>query len=655
MRGGMGEVYLCTGDKSRYPCALKTFQHRLLANKAARISFTQEVATWISLGSHPNVVQCYSMEELDEVPFLRIEWVLNPNHARSDLRSVTGSRPVPLRRALDIAISVCDGLIHAQDCTPELVHRDLKPENILVASSGIVKITDWGLAKTSATTDIRDFVDTAKFSPTSLTCVGKQAMGTPLYMSPEQWRGEAVDQRSDLYALACILFELLTGRPPFVGTSLKELSRQVLRAPRPDLPRDLPSDLNLILGRCLSIDIGGRPQNTSALRADLSSIYKQVFGESAPLPPSADEDDVIQLVNRGATFGRIGFFEDALKALDAALAIRPDDPVALTNRGHIRNGLEQFAIALTDFNRAIEIDPDYSPAYVNRGNTYASMGEEGRALADYAVALQLDSQLSIAYYNRAEVMRELGRIPEAIDDLTTAIDLAPGSVKSFSTRANLYCRIGKIDEAMQDYAKAIELEPLDKKVYYNRANACKDAGMYAQALTDYSESLALDSDYQKVYANRSNVYAALGRHDEALADCDRAIELDPNDALAHTNRGASLMDLGRFEDALAAFDRAIALNPAHFDALNNRGALYHQLGNAERAIEDLTQALKVDPNRAEPYLNIANMLSEDGEHARALDFVARAAQLGSPIARHMLEQIDSQQVRDFLQTLGSNR
>ncbi len=144
--GGMGEVYLCLDLETMYPYALKTFQQRY-QSQALRRAFETEVATWVALEKHPNIVRCFMMDILDNRPFMELEWIAGEEGKGTDLRGWLQGGPLELKLALEITIDICQGLIHAQEKQPGLVHRDLKPENILVAQGSLAKITDFGLAQ----------------------------------------------------------------------------------------------------------------------------------------------------------------------------------------------------------------------------------------------------------------------------------------------------------------------------------------------------------------------------------------------------------------------------------------------------------------------------------------------------------------------------
>jgi eukaryotic-like serine/threonine-protein kinase len=189
LMGGMGEVYLCLDLETIQPYALKTFQHRY-QSAALKKAFEQEVATWVALEKHPNIVRCFYMDILDNRPFMMLEWIAEEESKGTDLRGWLRHGPLDLKTALEIILDVVRGLIHAQQKQPRLVHRDLKPENILIAQGGQAKVGDFGLAQIveQAGLELAEAEAKAESRP---SMIGKGGIaGTPAYMAPEQWRGK---------------------------------------------------------------------------------------------------------------------------------------------------------------------------------------------------------------------------------------------------------------------------------------------------------------------------------------------------------------------------------------------------------------------------------------------------------------------------------
>ncbi|MBM4461123.1 MAG: serine/threonine protein kinase [Chloroflexi bacterium] len=234
--GGMGIVYLCFDHQEQRAVALKTFRPEFLPDRSARDRFLQEGETWVRLGKHPHIVRCYRVFQDSPRPevYLALELIAKQEGRRdASLRSwLAPGRPLPVEQALLIALQIARGMSHAVAVIPGFVHRDLKPENVLVGADRLsnaainrVRVTDFGLVKglraeqlpTATATDLAT-------AASRLTRVGA-IVGTPLYMAPEQWAGTDVTVQADVYALGCILGEMVTGRPLVQGKTLDELRR----------------------------------------------------------------------------------------------------------------------------------------------------------------------------------------------------------------------------------------------------------------------------------------------------------------------------------------------------------------------------------------------------------------------------------------------
>lgn len=310
LMGGMGEVYLCLDLETIRPFALKTFQARYRNNQKFRDNFSREVLTWIALEKHPNIVRCYLMDILDDLPFMFLEWIVGYEGHGSDLRSWLRHGPIDPRQALDFAIDICRGLIHAGQKQPGIVHRDLKPENILVSQRRTAKITDFGLARIVQEVhhSISDFVNQERRRQHLVVASG--VAGTPPYMAPEQWCAEKLDARTDIYAIGCILYEMLTGQRPFDAHTFDEFRRRHLEAPIPKLKRDNPlfAMLDRTLSRCLAKKREERFEAIANLLQELSNIYQQHFAEMPSAVVAGAEFTAADYSNRGATYSELQRF-----------------------------------------------------------------------------------------------------------------------------------------------------------------------------------------------------------------------------------------------------------------------------------------------------------------------------------------------------------
>jgi hypothetical protein len=256
-RGGMGVVYLARQVRLNRPCALKVILAGAHADPIAAVRFLGEAEAVAKL-QHPGIVQIHSIGEADGLPFLELEYVPG-----GGLDRVLDGTPWPARRAAALIEALARAVAEAHRLG--IVHRDLKPANILIAADGTPKIADFGLAK--------------RLSAESGLTATESILGTPSYMAPEQAEGNTkqVGPLADVYALGTILYELLTGRPPFRGTTVLETLEQVKTAepvPPSRLVPGTPRDLETIALKCLQKDPAKRYSSAEALAEDLKRFLE---------------------------------------------------------------------------------------------------------------------------------------------------------------------------------------------------------------------------------------------------------------------------------------------------------------------------------------------------------------------------------------------
>jgi serine/threonine-protein kinase len=254
--GGMGEVYEARQLRLGRTVALKLLLPGQLSAPSGRQRFRQEAEAAARL-RHPGIVQIYDVE-LEGEPYFTMEYVAGPS-----LSERLAQGPLPIREAAEIVRQTALAIAHAHQ--QGVLHRDLKPSNVLLDEQGRPRVTDFGLAK-------RLDVDAG------LTLSG-QVMGTPSYMSPEQAAGKVsqIGPRSDVYGLGAILYELLTGRRPFLGATVSETLQQVQHqepVPPEKLNFRIPFELSVICLKCLHKDPERRYASAQALAEDLRAFLE---------------------------------------------------------------------------------------------------------------------------------------------------------------------------------------------------------------------------------------------------------------------------------------------------------------------------------------------------------------------------------------------
>ena len=614
LMGGMGEVYLCLDLEETLPYALKTFQQRYqTGTQRLRQAFEKEVATWVALEKHPNVVRCFYMDTLDNQPFMILEWIAGEEGKGADLRGWLRHGPLDLQLALDLSIDVCRGLIHAQEKQPGLVHRDLKPENILVTQGRWAKITDFGLAEIIRQADL-------ELDATGAALAGRQSIvgqkgiaGTPAYMAPEQWRGESLDARADVYALGCLLYEMLTGETPFqvgfrpttrseMARWLREMQAQHENSPIPALPASLPAAPGNLAQSCLAKARAERPSLTELLH-QLENLYQGQFATAPRTAPPVGQFTNADHHNRGLTYDALQRYDEALRDYDQAIALNPNLAQTYSNRSNTYQALQRYDEALRDCDQAIALDPNYAKAYNNRGNTYQALRRYDEALHDYEQAVALNPNYADAYSNRGTTYQALQRYDEALRDYDQAIALNPNFALAYVGRGLTYHNLQRYDEALRDFDQAIVLNPNLAQAYYNRGTTYRVLQRNDEALHDYDQAIAMNPNYADAYFYRGVIYHNLQRYDEALRNFSRAIELDSNLALTYYNRGTTYADLQRYDEALRDYDQAIKLDPNFALGYYNRGNAYDVLQRYDEALRDYSRAIELDSNYAPAYSN----------------------------------------------------
>lgn len=268
-QGAMGVVYKARDPLIDREVAIKTINLSLAQEEREEYEarFYQEAKAAGRL-SHPNIVTIYDVGRTDDIAYIAMEYL----HGRELRDILNDERILPIAQVIDIISQVALGLSYAHE--HEIVHRDIKPSNVMVIRDGHVKITDFGIAR-MASAAVR-------------TQTG-MVLGSPKYMSPEQVMGKLTDQRSDIFSLGVMLYEMLTGQAPFMGENVNAIMYQTLNAV-PAAPStiniEVPEMLNFIVAKALAKDLDSRYQNARDLANDLRACR-----DALPRPTSAAVTD----------------------------------------------------------------------------------------------------------------------------------------------------------------------------------------------------------------------------------------------------------------------------------------------------------------------------------------------------------------------------
>jgi predicted Ser/Thr protein kinase len=340
-RGGMGEVFEAVDLRLDRTVAIKVLRPELAADRRLVARFRREASTAARL-AHPGIVAVHDVGDDGPVTFIVMEFV-----AGRTLTELTADAPVPATRVRSIALEAARALAHAH--ARGVVHRDVAPGNVMVTAEGRVKILDFGIARAMR----------GSGRPGS-----SSAHGTVAYVAPEVIDGVTADQRADVYALGAVCYQLLTGHPPFEGSSDREVARR-LRTERPVRPRAwnaaVPEDLEAVVLRCLAREPGERFPDAEAvatalerLSLDAAATHPLPLADrgpgvarteplthpaTRPLPVALEEDRIETRPRRGSTVVRrsiqavIGLMGVAVLILVVPAVVATSTPVRPTVRG----------------------------------------------------------------------------------------------------------------------------------------------------------------------------------------------------------------------------------------------------------------------------------------------------------------------------------
>src|SRR6185436_1585824 len=243
--GGMGEVYLAEDTKLDRKVALKILPAEVAADQTRMRRFVQEAKAASAL-NHPNIITIHEIEQIDSLNFIATEFI---DGETLRLRIRAGMK---LDEILEVAIQTASalGAAHAAG----IIHRDIKPENIMVRRDGYVKVLDFGLAKLSEPEATLTGSDPEAATRALVNTDAGTVMGTAAYMSPEQAKGAHMDARTDLWSLGAVLYEMVTGRVPFIGETATETISLILQrepAPLTRYAHEVPAELERIVNKAL--------------------------------------------------------------------------------------------------------------------------------------------------------------------------------------------------------------------------------------------------------------------------------------------------------------------------------------------------------------------------------------------------------------------
>jgi serine/threonine protein kinase/Tfp pilus assembly protein PilF len=610
--GGMGEVYRAKDLRLGREVAVKVLPTDVASSAERLARFEHEARTVAGL-NHPNIVTLYSVEDVDGVRFLTMELVEGQT-----LSTLVAPGGLPLPRLLALVIPLAEALATAHE--RGVVHRDLKPGNVMVTREGRVKVLDFGLAKlVAADTTVHVGVTTAA----SLSGEG-QILGTTAYMAPEQLKGETVDARSDLFAMGIIIYELATGRSPFPGGSVAEISSAILRdTPQPlsQIRPDLPPDLERIVGRCLEKQTRNRIQSAVDLSHELRRLQSGESGE-APTSDKVASIAVLPFANRSAIvddeYFSDGLADELLNVLSKIDGLRV---IARTSSFQFKEPRDDVATIGRKLNVAALLEGSVRKSgnrvritvqLVRTSDSSQLWSETYDRTLDDIFAVQDDIAQSVVKALRTKL---LGEGPD-----TDAGREAEKAEIASAARGR-----GSKPEAQRLYLLAVHV--LDR---YTREGTAK-------AIEHLNQALALDPEFAWAWRQLGRAYAsqaaqgwgsAAEGYERARNAMERALSMEPDLAEAHVALGWIRMAHDwDFRGAEASYARALGSEPRNATVLRGAGVLALTLGRNEEAIRLYRRAIEQDPLGSATYNNLGIALRAAGRLEEAEAAYRKALEL----------------------------
>ncbi|MBN2409934.1 MAG: protein kinase [Candidatus Aminicenantes bacterium] len=632
-KGGMGRVYKAFDTEIGEHVALKVLKPEIAADESIVERFRNELKLARRI-SHRNICRMFDIGRTQDTTYIAMEFVSGED-LKTLLRRVG---QLPVRRTVSVSLQVCEGLAEAHRLG--VVHRDLKPQNIMIDRDGNARIMDFGIARS--------------LKGKGVTEAGV-VLGTPDYMSPEQLEGKEADQRSDIYALGAVLYEMVTGEPPFEGdTPLVVAAKHKTENPRD--PREInpqvPEGLSRLILRCLEKDKEARYQSAEELIAGLAAI------ERALLKTPGTTAAVTKAYPTGLKKRR-----PLIVATVSILALAAVGYLLVERRGRGQRAETSGVASTSAYTSSLAVLPfeDLSPQQDQAILAVGITDDLITKLSSIGQLKVISRQSVMRYRGESKDIREIGRELGVENILEGSIQREKDNIRvnvkltRVADRSNLWGetfdrKVESIfsvqDEISRAVVNALRIELVAGQDYMLVKRYTQDPDAYNSYLQGrvewnkrtgaglrrsielYREAIVRDPDFALAYAAIADAYSFLGRmgfapptdvFPQAKEAAEKALEID--DALAEGYVAAAFIKYNydwNWMDAEIDFNWAIGLNPNYATAYQYYGSLLATVGRFDEAMTKFEKAQELDPNSLPIRASVASLHYYTRRHDEAI-------------------------------------
>jgi eukaryotic-like serine/threonine-protein kinase len=599
--GGMGEVYRAHDTKLDRDVALKILPSGALSDETARARLLKEAQLAASL-NHAAVCTIYDVGDSDGRVYVAMELIAG--------RRLSDSIPkggLPLDEVLRYALDIADALAHAHD--RGIVHRDLKGANVLVTPEGHAKVLDFGLAMR-----LPKAVEDATRSVATLDSRDSVA-GTLVYMSPEALRGEMADVRTDIWSYGVLLYEMLSGRRPFDGSSGVDVTSAIVRDRPARLAASVPAGLAAIVDQCLQKDRGRRYANGGELRAAVAAVRASAdatvrpsrrswsWGVAAALAAAAV---VAVVMARGGL--RRPFPVASEGGRVESLAVLPlEDLSGNPADGYLADGLTEELIDRLSRIKGLTVTSRTSVMAFKRSR---------KSVAEIAKQLGVQAVVEGTIARAGDRMRVTARLVDAATDRSVWSERYDRAAADILTiQAEVAASVGeaiRINITPQERRRLSAQASMNSQAYdlylRGRFHEGRESPEEIRQTIDYFErAVEADPGFAAAHAELARAYGQylfyVSRDEPALqerafVEVQRALAIDPDLDAAHLAQGLLLwQSWNQFphERAIAEYRRTLALNPNADEAHHQLGLVYLHIGLLDDAMREVHEAMRLNP------------------------------------------------------------